>query len=92
MGYECLDCKKRFLFTAKLVKESEDENILYIEYQVCSNCLSLNFIELYEKSYSEEIESVRFVYPRDVDDYIKKGYKVHQIYAKEVVMKKIKKV
>ena len=90
--FECLDCKKHFLFTAKLIKESGEEDILTIEYQVCSNCLSLNFIELHEKLYSEKIESVRFVYPRDVDEYIKKGYEVHQIYAKEVVMKKIKKV
>ena len=102
MKLQCLDCKKQFLYAGKVVKPlDEDAKNLFVkvgdlisvgaqlETHVCPYCRSLNLEEVVEIL---PVVSVRSVDLSEVDNLLKEGYEVHELYAKTATLvKKAKK-
>lgn len=61
-----------------------------IETQVCPFCQSKEYTEFVEPA--EEISSVKSVDLAQVDDYLKLGYKVKELYAKTATLVKMETV
>jgi len=100
MKYQCQSCKKQFTHPAKQVKSSDAENhtlaiaagtvfsvIDYTEFHVCPFCNSLEFSEYIEPQY--EISSVKSVDLAAVDECLKQGYVVRELYAKTATLVKL---
>ena len=101
--YQCLNetCKKQFMHTAKKTKltitinvdlthdetmKIQTQNTEGTEKQVCPFCDSLNYNEYTEPQ--PEITSVKSVELCQVDDYLKLGYVVRELYAKTATLVK----
>jgi len=88
MKYTCADCGKSFVYAAK---KTEVPMASYqhlrgdaIEKHVCPYYLSLNFDEAKEPQ--PEITSIKSVDIAEADEWIAKGYRVLQHYAKTVTV------
>ncbi len=93
--FKCLDsdCGKSFQYTAKMIETTEtptktETEIFAIERHVCPHCGSLEFAEV---SDNEVIISVKSVTIEEVDECLKQGYIVKELYAKTATLIKIKK-
>ncbi len=96
---KCVDCGKTFLYAAILTTESTptfDFNQttsatqisttfnFSVEKHVCPYCQSLNLDEVQDG----DIVSVKSVDLADVDEWLKQGYTVHELYAKTCTLVK----
>lgn len=88
MNFECCDCKKTFVYAAKLTQNdlSQTDLTKSLETHVCPYCKSLNIQEHVEAAVVEKICSVKSVELDKVDDMIKEGYEVKELYAKSATM------
>lgn len=101
MKYQCLesDCKRTFVHPAKLREHRQKELLIprtqapvipndfdsvETEIYVCPHCKSLNFDEFVEPE--ADITSVKSVPLEEVDSYLKQGYKVRELYAKNATL------
>lgn len=95
MRYQCNSCKKAFMFTAKQTLPLGEECIAdnykkdafirpSIEVQVCPYCSNIDISEFVEPL--PEITSVKSVDLAQVDDYLKQGYTVKELYAKTATL------
>ena len=102
MKYECLDCKKTFIYAAKkttlLISDAKDllvamRNLTIpssqFETHVCPYCQSLNIDEQIETQ--PNINSVISVPIEDVDAKLKEDYVVRELYAKTATLVKLDK-
>lgn len=105
MKYECQDCKKQFLHTAKYShfiqsKDIEPNSFAInledaVERYVCPYCYSLNIIDvLIEQQPKGKIIALVSVPNNAVNDFLAEGYEVMEdkIYAKETVLIKREKL
>jgi len=85
MTFQCLDCKKQFLYAAtKTITSEIDKEIEATEYRCCPYCGSMDFDEIVKEE--SEIVSVKSVPLDEVDDWLSKGYTVQSLYAKNAVL------
>jgi len=85
MKFQCLDCKKQFLYAAtKTITSEIDKEIEATEYRCCPYCGSMDFDEIVKEE--SEIVSVKSVPLDEVDDWLSKGYTVQSLYAKNAVL------
>lgn len=97
MKFQCADCQKVFLYTAKKthflipkdIQVDEDTTIKAgdtVETHICPYCQSLNFIEHVEPQ--PEIISALSCELNEVDSWLKIGYEVHALYQKTATLVK----
>jgi hypothetical protein len=91
MKFVCLnpECKKTFVYPAKLLHDASSPPWGVVEKHVCSYCLSLNIDEQPEVEF--KICSVISVPIEDVDAKLKEGYVVKELYAKSATLVKLDK-
>lgn len=101
MKYQCENCHKTFAHPMKqrvYIKSDADRVIAvgstfasnpadFSEFNTCPFCGDKNFSEFIEPQ--EDITSVRSVDLAQVDDYLKQGYKVRELYAKTATLVKM---
>lgn len=83
MPFQCLNCKKVFVYPAKLTFDIADPNGV-VERHVCPHCLSIKFEETPEQL--GKIVSVKSVDLAQVDEMIVQGYEVKELYAKTATL------
>ncbi len=81
MRYQCQKCLKTFPFPKTIRSGNENQ---WSEYETCPYCSSIDITEYTETQ--PEINSVKSVDISQVDDYLKLGYTVKELYAKTATL------
>jgi len=84
LKYECLDCRKIFMYagTYTIVKSATET----LEFHVCPFCFSKNIDEI--SLNKGKIVSIQSVKIGEADELIKQGYEVKDTYATTVTLVK----
>lgn len=94
MILQCISCKKVFPFAAKETEMSYRYSQTGLvdaettsERHVCPYCDSKEIVEFVEPK--QDIASVKSVALEEVDELLKQGYVVHELYARTATLKKL---
>jgi hypothetical protein len=86
--FECEDCHKTFLYPAVMTTEMPQTPDTWFEVRICPYCHSMNIKEVEQTIPVEQITSVKSVDLAEVDELLKQGYQVHELYAKTATLVK----
>ena len=99
MKYQCSQCNKVFMHTAKLVENQPVqndplENTTTLESSVCPFCKSKAYTEIVEEKQGAinlaDVASLIDCPPSDANKYLQEGYVLFQTWQKNVFLVKLK--